>query len=100
MKKNPDFCQVLKKTLLLLLIFSQVFKQNRLFIGKFLCLGFKIRQNTTVKYATPTKAAWNVKFLGLMAKLLAILEKMVAEILWSKPVWSILSSFNNPSTQT
>jgi hypothetical protein len=40
-----------------------------------------VGQNTTVKYATILRAAWNVKFLVLMTQILAIMEKMVAEIL-------------------
>jgi hypothetical protein len=36
-------------------------------------------QKATVKYATPKKAALNVKFVGFDDKILAILEKMVAK---------------------
>jgi hypothetical protein len=44
-------------------------------------LGVKISQNATVRYATIMKAAWNVKLLGLNDKFLAMLEKIVGEIL-------------------
>jgi hypothetical protein len=44
------------------------------------CLGVKINHNATDKYATTVRAAWNVKFVGLNDKKLAILEILVAEI--------------------
>jgi hypothetical protein len=40
------------------------------------------RQNSTEKYATTIKTSWIVKLLGFNDKILAILEKMVAKILW------------------
>jgi hypothetical protein len=41
-----------------------------------------ISQNVNVKYATTMKAAFGMSnFWGLMKQILAILEKMVAEIL-------------------
>jgi hypothetical protein len=50
--------------------------------GKFACFGVKIRKNVTVKYATTTKAAWNVKFVGLADTIFRkTKEKIVAEIL-------------------
>jgi hypothetical protein len=37
---------------------------KKAFNGKSPCSGVKISHNTTFKYATTTKAAWNVKFIG------------------------------------
>jgi hypothetical protein len=43
--------------------------------------GVKISHNATVRYATTMGNAWNVNFWGFMTKMLANLEKMMAEIL-------------------
>jgi hypothetical protein len=63
-------------------VFSQVFRQNRLFNRKCPCLGVKIRHNVTtqpVKYATTMKAAWHVKFVGFNQKNISNIRRIVIE---------------------
>jgi hypothetical protein len=42
--------------------------------------GVKISHNAILKYVTTMKAAWHVNFKRLMTKIVALTDKMVAEI--------------------